>query len=203
VKHPRTSSIRRVCPEPAVNRGARFTNNTSTTRSARIVPPRRFSRHANLPHNRQHDLMVVRSSYPATFWRPVLLCLSLALGCSQRHAVLGGLLIRRSNTPLKFTSDHTGLYLLTRERPHRADIFLSPRTQLGSLLRHLCSLIRSRISDHRKLKSKFFQSQQDFAEGAADARRGRAARRLMTFSGPLTLVRYVKSCLRRLGSSCA
>ena len=152
MKHQRTSSIRRVCPEPAVNRGSRFSKSTSTP--ARHIVLRVVSRATPiLPHNRPRNLMVVRSSYPATFWRPVLLCLSLALGCSQRHAVLGGLLIRRSNTPLKFTSDHTGLYLLTRERPHRADIFLSPRTQLGSLLRHLCSLIRSRISDHRKLKS--------------------------------------------------
>jgi hypothetical protein len=44
-------------------------------------------------------------------------------------------------------------YVLTRERLHHADIFLSPRTQLGSLLRHLCSLVSSRISGHRKIKS--------------------------------------------------
>src|SRR4029077_3337265 len=42
--------------------------------------------------------------------------------------------------------------------------------------------------------SKFFQSQQDFAEGA-----GRSA--ADGLSGPLTLVGHVNSCLKRSGSS--
>jgi hypothetical protein len=154
VKHPPTSSIRRVCPEPAVNRG-------HASPTVRVLP----DRHVLSLRVVSRATPIFRITACTTSWSrghltPPLsgvrffLCPSLALGCSQRHAVLGGLLIRRSNTPLKFTSDHTGLYLLTRERPHRADIFLSPRTQLGSLLRHLCSLIRSRISDHRKPKAR-------------------------------------------------
>jgi hypothetical protein len=89
--------------------------------------------------------MAVRLSCPATFRRAGPLCLSLPLGCSQSHAVLGCLLIRRPHTPLKFTSDHTGLYLLTRERLQSSDVFLRPRTQSRSL-RHLFSLSSCRPS---------------------------------------------------------
>ncbi len=93
--------------------------------------------------------MAVRSSCPATFRRSGPLCLFLPLGCSQRHAVLGGLLIRRPHTPLKFTSDHTGLYFLTRERLQSSDVFLRPRTQFRSL-RHL-SIPSTTVADHRSL----------------------------------------------------
>src|SRR5258708_27673775 len=68
-----------------------------------------------------------------------LLRLSLRWRCSQCHTMLRGLLIRGSHAPLKFASDHTRLYLLTRECLHHANVFLSPRTQLSSLLRHLSS----------------------------------------------------------------
>src|SRR5216684_2982678 len=90
--------------------------------------------------------IAVGSSCPATFRRTGPLCLFLPLGCSQLHAVLGGLLIRRPHTPLKFTSDHTGLYLLTRQCLQSSDIFLRPGTQFRSL-RHLSSL----STDHRSL----------------------------------------------------
>jgi hypothetical protein len=100
---------------------------------------------ADADHDLSHNLMAVRLSCPATFRRAGPLCLSLPPGCSQSHAVLGCLLIRRPHTPLKFTSDHTGLYLLTRERLQSSDVFLRPRTQSRSL-RHLFSLSSCRPS---------------------------------------------------------
>ena len=100
-------------------------------------------------YNPLHALMAVRSSRAATFRRAGPLCLSLPLGCSQRDAVFGGLLIRRPHAPLQFTSNHTGLYLLTRERLQSSDVFLRPRTQFRSL-RHLSSLSTA-VADHRSL----------------------------------------------------
>ena len=80
------------------------------------------------------------------------LCLSLPLGYSQRHTVLGGLLICRPHTSLKFTSDHTVLHLLTRERLQNSDVFLRPRTQFRSL-RHVSSLSTA-VADHWSLFQK-------------------------------------------------
>src|SRR5229473_3747685 len=93
--------------------------------------------------------MAVRSSCPATFRRAGPLCLFLPLGCSQIHAVFGGLLIRRPHTPLKFASDHAGLYLLTRQCLQSSDVFLRPGTQFRSS-RHLSSLSTA-AADHRSL----------------------------------------------------
>src|SRR5260370_22140457 len=93
--------------------------------------------------------MAVRSSCPATFRRAGPLCLFLPLGCSQLHAVFGGLLIRRPHTPLKFASDHAGLYLLTRRCLQSSAVFLRPRTQFRRFL-HLSSR-STPAADHRSL----------------------------------------------------
>src|SRR5260370_16254153 len=93
--------------------------------------------------------MAVGSPPPATFRRAGPLCLFLPLGCSQRHAVLGGLLIRRPHTPLKFASDHAGLYLLTRQCLQSSDVFRRPGTQFRRFP-HLSSL-STRAADLRSL----------------------------------------------------
>ena len=93
--------------------------------------------------------MAVRSSCPATFRRAGPLCLFLPLGCSQLHAVFGGLLIRRPHAPLKFASNHAGLYLLTRQCLQSSDVFLRPGTQFRRF-RHLSSLSTG-AADHRSL----------------------------------------------------
>ncbi len=104
-------------------------------------------------HNLSHEPNGRAVILPATFRRAGPLCLSPPSDCSQRYSVLGGLLIRRPHTPLKLTSDHTGLYLLTRERLQSSDVFLRPRTQFRSL-RHLSSLSTT-VADHRRcLKTK-------------------------------------------------
>ncbi len=100
-------------------------------------------------HNLSHEPNGRAVILPATFRRAGPLCLSPPSDCSQRYSVLGGLLIRRPHTPLKLTSDHTGLYLLTRERLQSSDVFLRPRTQFRSL-RHLSSLSTT-VADHRSL----------------------------------------------------
>jgi len=95
-------------------------------------------------HGSPHASLAARSSCTATFRRADPLCLFLPTGRSQRHSLLRGLLIRRPHTSLEFTSDHTGLYLLTRKRLQSADVFLRPRTQfrslhqLSSLIHHSC-----------------------------------------------------------------
>jgi len=87
-----------------------------------------------------HTSLAVQSSCTATFRHAGPLCLFLPTGCSQRHALLGGLLIRRPHTSLEFARDHAGLHLFTRERLQSADVFLRPRTQFRRL-RHCSSLI--------------------------------------------------------------
>jgi len=55
----------------------------------------------------------------------------------QLHAECRCLLVRRLNTPLQLTCNHARLCLLARERLQHADIFLRPRPDFRSPLRHL------------------------------------------------------------------